>query len=424
MVTSPVTRNMNVSYREQFLVVNKNQAGTFTANVYATATNSKMFPWFHNIAKVFDLYTFNYLKFDYIPSCSTLASGNILLGFDFDPADPNESLNYTDYTNWSAKVQGPIRNSLSLTVDLSRSQITQKSRYVSSDPEKFKDRLSSYGMLVVRTGTIENTTECGTIHVTFSAVLTDPQLASMEPEYSPAMNVTLKTNVGTAPLAETTVPVSSNVITTTAVTPQMEKLLVAGLNDAATNIMTNAVTKAFSDGGVAHAVPGAVPMVVMKGSNFNAEYGRDFRVGDWTVGEDNVVWVLGSTYPYDGKTSQWTIEARIPFQCDIGGDELDDVTLEVVLIQGCAVRNTMVVLDPAYTHQFPVAIGTDKVFVLNAIIDIDCTSDLIAFIPYLKFKGNDADTVISDVRIVNDVITSPIGYKYYYVYCIRGPLMR
>lgn len=61
-----------------------------TASQYATQVQPlevKTFTWLSNIAKCFDRYRFNYVRFFYEPSCPTNTDGQVIMAFDSDPAD-------------------------------------------------------------------------------------------------------------------------------------------------------------------------------------------------------------------------------------------------------------------------------------------------------------------------------------------------
>jgi len=49
--------------------------------------NSALFPWLSTVASRFETYSFNSLKFCYVPYCSTSTPGSVLLAVDYDPSD-------------------------------------------------------------------------------------------------------------------------------------------------------------------------------------------------------------------------------------------------------------------------------------------------------------------------------------------------
>lgn len=50
-------------------------------------SNSAMFPWLSTISPNFETYSFNSLRFHYVPFCSTSTAGAVILAVDYDPTD-------------------------------------------------------------------------------------------------------------------------------------------------------------------------------------------------------------------------------------------------------------------------------------------------------------------------------------------------
>lgn len=67
------------------MIANVTAGSQFVAQI--SPSTASVFPWLSQIAGAYEKYVIHTIRFDYVPSCSTLADGIIYLAFDHDPSD-------------------------------------------------------------------------------------------------------------------------------------------------------------------------------------------------------------------------------------------------------------------------------------------------------------------------------------------------
>jgi len=77
------------SNREYLAPIYTQAGGTHAAN---WLMNPRKIPWLSQVAAAFDLYRFEALTVEYVPSCPTTTPGQLVLFFDYDPTDDNAAL--------------------------------------------------------------------------------------------------------------------------------------------------------------------------------------------------------------------------------------------------------------------------------------------------------------------------------------------
>jgi hypothetical protein len=67
---------------------------------HLSPTNTHLFPWLSRVARNYDYFRFNRVRFVYVPLCSTSTTGRVMLGYDPDAADavPNDRSALSSYS--------------------------------------------------------------------------------------------------------------------------------------------------------------------------------------------------------------------------------------------------------------------------------------------------------------------------------------
>lgn len=111
-----ITSKMRVIHTEYILSLGTDGVTTTPViqNMLLNPRNS-LFPWASSIANLFDRYLVNRFTVRYVPTCSTLTDGSVLMVFDYDPTDSPEGMTYSRLANWGGKVEGALYQPLALS---------------------------------------------------------------------------------------------------------------------------------------------------------------------------------------------------------------------------------------------------------------------------------------------------------------------
>jgi len=140
-------------------------AGSTSSQVRAFPVNpglATMFPWLSGIASSFEKYKFHKLVFRYKNIKGTLANGNIVMAFDYDPLD-DPPISSSELTKNSNFVDGAPWRIFDLNVPLVAKDLYTRIGYVAGTDLKTYD----YGTLFVGTEGCDDTNSQGYIEVEY-----------------------------------------------------------------------------------------------------------------------------------------------------------------------------------------------------------------------------------------------------------------
>jgi hypothetical protein len=164
---------------------------------FINPANEALFPWLSHIAHSFDTYSFNYLKFRYVPACGTTTVGQLVMAIDYDPTDNNTGATQADIVAMSGSVQSQLYAQSLCPFRREALPVTTHKFYVSSDDSFATDaRLNHVGRLMCYVSADPTVkTVYGSLYVDYSIVFTNPQ--SVGPGFSNA-SVVKSTTEGSA----------------------------------------------------------------------------------------------------------------------------------------------------------------------------------------------------------------------------------
>lgn len=140
---------------------------------------SNLFPWLSAFADNFDMYEFDSLQFEYIPSCAMTAAGTLSMAIDYDPQD-DAPADQNSIISMYGSVSGPITRGLTLRYD-QNAKIQRTHRFYTGT--KGDGRLNNVGRLVLIASS-SGPLELGRFYVRYRIKLIAPQLAppTVDPE--------------------------------------------------------------------------------------------------------------------------------------------------------------------------------------------------------------------------------------------------
>lgn len=196
MVTSK-KKQPQITYRDNVCVVTHSEyisdviaRDTSTATSYPVNPQSNStFTWLSAIATRFEMYRFRKLKFHYKPSCSTITSGYVILGMDFDFYDPSPTK--PTMLAWKYSSKSAVWQSSSLDVSMDSRMSTP--RYCNVSSSQGDSRLDMLGNLWVLAfhGT---TLDVGEVYVEYTVEFLQPSY-----RIPPALYCEIKTPVSQDP---------------------------------------------------------------------------------------------------------------------------------------------------------------------------------------------------------------------------------
>lgn len=129
--------------------------------------------WLPNIAVEYDNYEFTSLKVHYVPTCSTISTGLVVMSYDPNP-NGAAPVTFSDARNAVGCVTAAVRDrlTLDLTPHVVKRRLLTRTRRV--------NELAMYdvGRLFLCTTAGDNTSSVGYVEVEYSIKLTNPQTAS------------------------------------------------------------------------------------------------------------------------------------------------------------------------------------------------------------------------------------------------------
>jgi hypothetical protein len=170
--------DVHVHHRELLATI----PGSVDFAVTSVAVNpglSGSFPWLSSIANRYQSYKFNSLCFEFITSCSTTFTGNVMLGMDFDAAEaaPLSKPQFMSYRSSVAESPWKDLSTRFLPVDLHKAV----SSYIRTGPLAPNLDIKTYdvGNFYVATQGQVATTAVGDLYVEYDLQLLTPQRAAI-----------------------------------------------------------------------------------------------------------------------------------------------------------------------------------------------------------------------------------------------------
>jgi len=187
-----IGKNVLVSHRERFAIVQGNTVGFNVTPYTITPDNSGMFPWLSSIARRFETYNFKSLSFEYVTRTSTLATGSVIMAVDFDATDPppptSERMeNYDDAMNIVPHMNGFLHTKPACLHK-------RKTYYVSEGQDA--SRSNAVGTLFVATEDVVASalipgasSSVGILYAIYTIELSTPQMGLDDVEYGGVLSV-------------------------------------------------------------------------------------------------------------------------------------------------------------------------------------------------------------------------------------------
>jgi len=163
--------NPPVSFRE--LVCGIDGSQNFVIDTYSlNPGNAELFPWLSKMATNFEYYQFTKLKFMYIPSCSTVATGTVYMAMTWDVVtqEPTSDTNLAMYATSSNAVR--VANTYEI-----KGPEMKKERYVISGEtgkDKTDPRLYFMGKFWIATKGTADTSAIGQLWVEYTVTFRNP----------------------------------------------------------------------------------------------------------------------------------------------------------------------------------------------------------------------------------------------------------
>lgn len=146
---------------------------------------SGLFPWLSRIARNYEKFQFDHLRFEYRPSCPTTTSGVYTMCIDYDAEDVHENLTdaleiRSSFMSHPDSVQGSIWSPCSLTVPTNRLRSIGE-RYVIEDETRSSSNIRLEGVGKVLWAAVDRPTTGGgewrgDLYVSYTVRLIGPQL--------------------------------------------------------------------------------------------------------------------------------------------------------------------------------------------------------------------------------------------------------
>lgn len=153
------------------------------------------FPWLSSIAKNYESYRFNYLKYEYVPMVSTNTAGKIAMMLDYDALD-DKPVSPIAMQNSAGAVSTQVWNSITLSSSKEQMNKAYKSKFIRTTQPPENSDLKTYdaGLLNIAT-TGFSAIAPGDLYCSYSVTLLTPQI----PDPSRLGNAqTFKSKTGTA----------------------------------------------------------------------------------------------------------------------------------------------------------------------------------------------------------------------------------
>jgi hypothetical protein len=138
---------------------------------HLSPTNTHLFPWLSRIARNYDYFRFDRVRFVYVPTCSTSTAGRVMLGFDPDAADPIPT-DRSALSSYSCSIDSSAWGVCKLDAKLPNNQPWYQTNDITT-PAMYST--SAMGQAFWASWAAGETTSVGELYVMYEVVLKDPQ---------------------------------------------------------------------------------------------------------------------------------------------------------------------------------------------------------------------------------------------------------
>lgn len=136
------------------------------------------FPWLTGIATRYQKYHFRSLKFSYVPTCSTLTQGGVIMAPIYDPAEPVPTTRQELMNNANSQ-SGTVRNNLTMNIPTSslgkEPLFVREFHHTLNDPAERRTTDLGY-LAIMLTDTNDGQHFFGDLFVTYTVDLMEPRL--------------------------------------------------------------------------------------------------------------------------------------------------------------------------------------------------------------------------------------------------------
>lgn len=170
-VTTQKTQTYTLSRREKIgeIVTQGTSNKTYVIN----ARNPNLAEWLSNIASSYDMYYFNKLVFEYMPSTNATVSGTIVMAIDYDVTDDNADTSFENLTAYSGAVSGQVYTRMSCTLNPSCTVMPMHKYFCAASGA---DRLNDMGRLIVKVvSSLPVGTRMGDLFMDYTVTFYDPE---------------------------------------------------------------------------------------------------------------------------------------------------------------------------------------------------------------------------------------------------------
>jgi len=166
-----------ITFREKFQSVVVNN-GSYAGSWMINPGSQQLHPWLSIIASGFEYYNYSDLRIEWVPTCSKLTSGNVVIACDYDYNDPSPSVN--DVGVWDGTVTEQVSNDAVFCANPKHLNIIPNRYIWTYNDVASEARLRFVGRLhLFVTADVPNGTTAGSFYVSYKITLSAPQKSSI-----------------------------------------------------------------------------------------------------------------------------------------------------------------------------------------------------------------------------------------------------
>lgn len=166
---------VRIHHRELICTLNGTTADDFSRVYVIQPSNGQTFPWLSAIASQYETYTFNMLKFHYVPAVPTTYGGSVALAIDLD-ADDDPPVDIIQFGQYQHRIVGQAWDSFTIGIIGQGLQKLVKERYTRhADSTTIDVLVHDVGKLYLATLSNTDFNRIGMLEVEYDIVLRTPE---------------------------------------------------------------------------------------------------------------------------------------------------------------------------------------------------------------------------------------------------------
>lgn len=405
-----ICRSVRFSHAEMIRTMTVGTDNTVYHTYPLSVSHEDAFPWLSGVARNFDLFQCISCTYRYVPSCSTFASGQVIMAFDYDATDVNDTRDISKYAAMPTHITGSVFRPLELRIDLTRARTQMPTKMIAvSDAEHLMQKCS-YGNFYFLTSTVSQATNLGSLHVQYEMQLIDPFITARTGlGYSATMVASpipgSPTNITLGPTVHTSTSPTQK--TVNAIPPMLQNLVQGIVSGNQTNTLNDATVVQVLEGFIKQV--GNALAVGTKASMLS--YVSEPIVGD--IANESLVMVVPAQ-----STGIQTVEYNYRLPITFTTSATVNYVQPLISASGYNLLDSFFALEDGHPT-FPVAAGTYNVTLVgNFTLRSDYRVEQVMALNIL-FQTVSEATVLTAI-VNNDVRVSADPGRYYFVRAVRG----